>query len=48
MIWFTCKKCGKTHNRPDTAAGTMIFCACGNGNTVPWESTASEPATPGP
>lgn len=24
----------------------MIFCACGNGNTVPWESTSAEPAAP--
>ncbi len=46
MIWFTCKKCGKTHNRPDTSAGTMVFCECGNGNTVPWESTAAESAAP--
>src|SRR5258708_1286332 len=46
MIWFTCKKCGKTHGRPDPAAGTMIFCECGNGNTVPWESTIAEPAAP--
>jgi hypothetical protein len=44
MIHFTCKQCGKTHSRPDTAAGTMVFCTCGNGNTVPWESTAAEPA----
>lgn len=44
MIWFSCTQCGKTHGRPDTSAGTMIFCTCGQGNTVPWESTASEPA----
>ena len=46
MIWFPCKKCGKTHGRPENSAGTMIFCACGHGNTVPWESTAAEPASP--
>jgi hypothetical protein len=46
MIWFTCRKCGKTHNRPDTAAGMMVFCECGNGNTVPWESTTAEQAVP--
>lgn len=46
MIWFTCNKCKKTHSRPDTSAGTMIFCECGNGTTVPWESTAAEPAAP--
>ena len=43
MIWFTCKKCNKSHGRPETSAGTMIFCECGQGNTVPWESTASGP-----
>ena len=46
MIWFNCKKCGKTQGRPESSAGTMIFCACGHGNTVPWESSASEPAAP--
>ncbi len=46
MIWFTCKKCGKTHGRPESSAGTMIFCDCGNGTTVPWESTTAEPMTP--
>jgi hypothetical protein len=48
MIWFTCKKCGKTHGRAETSAGTMVFCDCGNGNTVPWESTAAQPAAPPP
>src|SRR5271169_2112243 len=48
MIWFTCKKCGKTHGRADNSAGTMIFCDCGAGNTVPWESTTAEPAAPLP
>src|SRR5271156_3655754 len=46
MIHFTCKKCGKTHSRPDSTGGTMIFCDCGHGNTVPWESTVAEPANP--
>jgi hypothetical protein len=46
MIWFACKECGKRHQRPDEAAGTLVFCACGAGNRVPWESTvpAPEPA----
>lgn len=44
MIWFNCKKCGKTHGRAETSAGTMVFCDCGHGNTVPWESTAAPPA----
>jgi hypothetical protein len=48
MIWFTCKKCGKTHGRGENSAGTMIFCACGHGNTVPWESTTAEPVAPPP
>jgi hypothetical protein len=42
MIWFTCK-CGKTHGRPETAIGATIFCECGAGVVVPWESTAAEP-----
>lgn len=46
MIWFTCKKCGKTHGRADSSAGMLVFCDCGNGNTVPWESTAPEPSSP--
>ncbi len=45
MIWFTCKQCGKTHGRSEGSAGTMIFCECGYGNLVPWESTAPTPQT---
>lgn len=48
MIWFTCKKCNKTHGRAESSAGTLLFCDCGNGNTVPWESTTAEPAAPPP
>src|SRR5438132_8967068 len=43
MIWFACKQCGKTHGRPESSVGTTIFCECGQGNLVPWESTAPEP-----
>lgn len=43
MIWFTCKQCGKTHGRAETSIGTLIFCECGEGNLVPWESTTAEP-----
>jgi hypothetical protein len=43
MIWFTCGKCGKTIGRPENNAGSMVFCECGQGNRVPWESTAAEP-----
>ena len=43
MIWFSCTKCGKTHGRPENSIGTMVFCECGQGNLVPWESTAPEP-----
>lgn len=46
MIWFACKQCGKTHGRPETSAGTMIFCECGQGLLVPWESTAVAPERP--
>jgi hypothetical protein len=43
MIWFTCRQCGKRHGRPESAIGTLIFCDCGQGNTVPWESTTAAP-----
>jgi hypothetical protein len=43
MIWFACKGCGKRHGRPDEAAGTLVFCPCGQGNRVPWESTVAAP-----
>jgi hypothetical protein len=46
MIWFTCKKCSKKHGRPDNLVGTMIFCDCGQGNTVPWQSTTAPDETP--
>jgi hypothetical protein len=50
MIWFSCKLCGKTHGRPESAVGATIFCECGTGLLVPWESTAAEPpaAPPAP
>jgi hypothetical protein len=43
MIWYTCKQCGKIQGRPETAVGSVVFCTCGQGNTVPWESTVAEP-----
>lgn len=43
MIWFACKECGKVHGRPETSAGALVFCECGHGNFVPWESTAPSP-----
>jgi hypothetical protein len=43
MIWFTCSKCGKTQGRPENSIGSMVFCECGQGNRVPWESTIAEP-----
>src|SRR5262249_4493976 len=46
MIHFACKTCGKLFERPDAAAGTLVFCDCGTGNRVPWESTATAPAIP--
>lgn len=41
MIWFTCNKCGKRHSRPDTQSGVQVFCDCGTGIRVPWNSTAA-------
>ena len=47
MIWFACKQCGKRLKQPDGAGGSFVFCTCGQGNRVPWESTlAPEPETP--
>ena len=43
MIWFSCKKCGKVLGRADGSAGALIFCECGQGLRVPWESTAAAP-----
>ncbi len=43
MIWFACKQCGKRHGRGEDLAGTLVFCECGQGNRVPWSSTAAEP-----
>jgi hypothetical protein len=43
MIWFACSRCGKKHGRPDSSIGSYIFCDCGQGNTVPWESTVEAP-----
>jgi hypothetical protein len=48
MIWFACPQCGKTHSRPESAAGATIFCGCGAGTMVPWESTVAEPVADAP
>jgi len=46
MIWFACKKCGKHHQQPADAAGSLVFCECGQANRVPWESTVPAPEKP--
>jgi hypothetical protein len=38
MIWYICKQCGKKQRRPEEQAGSLVFCACGKSNRVPWES----------
>jgi hypothetical protein len=43
MIWFACKNCGKRHKQSADAAGSLVFCACGQANRVPWESTVPAP-----
>jgi hypothetical protein len=44
MIWFVCKQCGKPMKQAENAAGSLVFCSCGQANRVPWESTlAPEP-----
>lgn len=46
MIVFACWQCGKHFERPENAAGTLVFCDCGAGVTVPWESAAASPPVP--
>jgi hypothetical protein len=46
MIWFQCGQCGKRHGRAESAAGSLVFCDCGHGNRVPWESTVAAPEGP--
>lgn len=46
MIWFSCKQCGKVHGRSEGSSGTTIFCDCGQGVIVPWESTVAAPEKP--
>ncbi len=41
MIWFACKKCKKTLGRPESSAGVMVFCDCGQSTMVPWESSTA-------
>jgi hypothetical protein len=48
MIWFSCPKCGKALSRPETSAGAFVFCDCGQGAVVPWDSTIPPPAQPVP
>jgi hypothetical protein len=43
MIWFACKNCGKRHKQPDEAAGSLVFCDCGQSNRVPWPGAVPEP-----
>src|SRR5262245_64630031 len=39
MIGFACQQCGKRFARPESTAGSVVFCSCGTRNVVPWEST---------
>ncbi|MBY0524589.1 MAG: hypothetical protein K2R98_14390 [Gemmataceae bacterium] len=48
MIAFPCKQCGKRFERPVDACGTLVFCDCGTGTRVPWESTLPPTAEPMP
>jgi len=48
MIWFSCTKCGKAMERAETSAGAVVFCDCGQGNGVPWESSIAAPVEPPP
>jgi hypothetical protein len=46
MIWFVCKQCGKPMKQAENAAGSLVFCVCGQANRVPWESTLVSEAEP--
>jgi hypothetical protein len=48
MIWFACKQCGKRLKQSESAAGSLVFCDCGQANRVPWESTIAAPEEPPP
>ncbi len=48
MIAFVCKQCGKRFERPGHLAGTLVFCPCGAGTHVPWESTLPPAEAPVP
>src|SRR5262245_48987593 len=50
MISFACKKCARTHRRPEGQAGTLVFCDCGQANRVPWATEVElvPPAQPRP
>jgi hypothetical protein len=48
MIRFACKQCGKLMRQPDSAVGSFVFCECGAGTRVPWESTMPEAEEPPP
>jgi hypothetical protein len=46
MIWFSCAKCGQALGREESSAGVVVFCNCGQGNVVPWESTIAAQSQP--
>jgi hypothetical protein len=46
MIAFACKQCGKRYERPEETSGTLVFCACGAGTRVPYESSLPPMAQP--
>lgn len=46
MIAFACKQCGQRFERPEQSCGTLVFCGCGAGTRVPFESTLPPSAQP--
>ncbi len=48
MIQFPCQNCGTLLSHPERAAGTLVFCECGQVNRVPPESVAADPEPPRP
>ena len=48
MISFPCGQCGKRFDRPESSAGTLVWCTCGSRNSVPWESSLPPAPEPPP
>jgi hypothetical protein len=46
MITFACKQCGSRQAKPESQAGSLVFCDCGQSNRVPWATSPEAEALP--